>query len=102
MRYMLILAALVACGKVNPKQMPDAPTVDAPGSGALTLAKSSSWVRQSGTYALAFTITRDASITGALTVHVGSLPTGVTAADVAVAAGATTGTITFAADTTAT
>lgn len=72
------------------------------GNGALTLAKPSSWVPQTQSRTVDFTIARDARSTGALTVHVASLPAGVTAADVPVAAGASSGTLTFAADATST
>ena len=103
---LMYVVLMSACGKVSGKTSPDAPPAsgsDAPtGNGALALAQASSWVPQSGSRTLDFTITRDASTTGALTVHVANLPTGVTTADVAVAAGSSSGTLTFAADTSST
>ncbi len=96
------ICSLAGCGSVGSK--PDAsPGGDGGnGNGALTLAKPSSWVPQTQSRTVDFTIARDTSTTGALTVHVASLPAGVTAPDVAVAAGASSGTLTFAADASST
>jgi len=103
--WLVIVAAFaVGCGSVSSK--PDAGSPGdgngSSGNGALALAKPSSWVPQTQSRTVDFTITRDATTTGALTVHVASLPAGVTAADVAVAAGASSGTLTFAADASST
>lgn len=102
--WWVVLVFAIGCGSVSSK--PDAgSTGDGAGSsgnGTLALAKPSSWVPQTQSRTVDFTITRDASTTGALTVHVASLPAGVTAADVSVAAGASSGTLTFAADASST
>lgn len=94
-----VLVGLVACGSVS-KDQPDANTPE--DSAALTLARSSRWVQQNGSAAVDFTIQRGARVTGPLTVHVTGLPGGVTANDVAIAAGETSGTITFSATSMAT
>ncbi|HTL32051.1 MAG TPA: hypothetical protein VL326_02935 [Kofleriaceae bacterium] len=97
----LVVFMVAACGSVSNHEDAGVDTVP-PGSATLALEKTTEWVAQGDSTAINFTITRGSSVTGALTVHVANLPTGVTAADVAVAAGATTGTITFNADTSST
>jgi uncharacterized delta-60 repeat protein len=98
----LVLLITLGCGSVKGSNPDAASTIDgsttadaAPGSAALALAKSRRWVPQTGSAQVAFTISRGSDVTGALTVHVANLPTGVTAPDVAVAAGATSGTLVF-------
>ena len=99
-----VAVALAGCGSVKAKQPDAAAGVDAitPGGASLALDKMTSWVAQGGSTNIGFTITRGSSQDGALTVHVANLPAGVTAPDVAVAAGATTGTIVFSATTAST
>lgn len=107
MRSLLVVAVLGACGSVH--DTADAPpgggSDGSPAGGAtLTLAKASRWVPQNGSVTVGFTVARDATSTpvGALTVHVNSLPAGVTVADVALGASETTGTLTFSASAAAT
>jgi uncharacterized delta-60 repeat protein len=88
----VVLVGLAACGSVSNDQ-PDANT----DSAALTLTRASRWVQQNKTATVDFTIERGANVTGPLTVHVTGLPGGVTANDVPVAAGESSGTITFSA-----
>jgi len=97
----LVVFMAAACGSVSNHEDAGVDTVP-PGSATLALEKTTEWVPQGDSTNINFTITRGSSVTGALTVHVANLPSGVTAADVAVAAGATTGTITFSATTAAT
>jgi uncharacterized delta-60 repeat protein len=101
--FAVVVALVAGCGSVSSKPDGGSPGDGAGSStGALTLAKPSSWVPQTKSRTVDFMIARDASTTGALTVHVASLPAGVTAADVSVAAGASSGTLTFAADASST
>lgn len=104
MRWLGAVAVVVVfgCGSVTSKK-PDA-GVDAlpPGSATLTLAQSSSWVAQGKSVSISLTIARGATVTGALTVHVTGSPAGVDAPDVAIAAGATTGSLTISATSAAT
>ncbi len=96
------VALVAACGSVSSKDSPDASVSgDAATGASLTLAKANRWVPQSGSVQVPFTVARTTS-TGDLNVHVTGLPAGVTAADATVAAGSTSGTLTFAADSSAT
>jgi uncharacterized delta-60 repeat protein len=91
------VALVAACGSVSSKDKPDASVPgDAATGASLTLANASRWVPQSSSAQVPFTVARTTSM-GDLTVHVTGLPAGVTAADVTVAAGATSGMLTFAA-----
>jgi uncharacterized delta-60 repeat protein len=97
----VVVVVAAACGSVSNNNDAGVDTV-APGSANIALEKTTDWVPQGDSTSLSFTITRGSSVTGELVVHVANLPTGVTADDVTVAAGATTGMITFAATTAAT
>lgn len=85
---------------------PDGTTSDGgaeaiPTGATLALGLASVWVPQNGQAVVPFTVTRN-GVSGALTVHTIGLPTGVTAADVAVPDGQTTGSVTLAASASAT
>jgi uncharacterized delta-60 repeat protein len=96
----LRFVALVVCvGCGNVKAVPDAAP---PGGATLQLSPTSSWVPQGGTVSIGLSITRDADLTGPLTVRVNGLPAGVSGPDGTIAAGATTGTLAFSATTAAT
>lgn len=95
----VVLVGLAACGSVS-NDKPDANTPQ--DSAALTLTRTSRWVQQNNTATVDFTIERGANVTGPLTVHVTGLPGGVTANDVAIAAGETSGTLSFSATSMAT
>jgi uncharacterized delta-60 repeat protein len=104
MRFFSVVAvvmAVTACGSVASKEDAGVDTV-APGGASIALEKTTTWVAQNDTATLGFTITRGSSLSGPLIVHVANLPMGVTAADIDVAAGASTGTITFMASTSST
>jgi uncharacterized delta-60 repeat protein len=94
-----VIVAVLGCGKVSGPTPP--PPDGSTGSGLLALAKPNRWVPQNGSTTVGFTIMRGDDTAGALTVHVDGLPAGVTAPDVAVAAGDANGTLTFAAATAA-
>jgi uncharacterized delta-60 repeat protein len=102
MRRLGVVVMLAAgCGSVSTKNDAGVDTV-APGGATIALEKTTSWVAQGGTTSIGFTITRGTAQNGALTVHVANLPTGVTAPDVDVAAGATAGMVSFSATTAST
>jgi uncharacterized delta-60 repeat protein len=90
-RYVLFVAAM-GCGVVK-----TAPPPGGSNGGTLSFAMSTASVAQGGSADVPFMLATPAG--AALTVHVDGLPTGVTAPDVGIASGATTGSIAFAATT---
>src|SRR5690349_19565955 len=87
----LYVIAAAGCGQVSTAETPDAAVGTDAGNGTLALARPDARVAQKASTPIDFTIARDTTLTGALTVHVSGLPAGVTADDVMIAADATTG-----------
>ena len=101
-----LLTVLAACGGGSsstetvstPESAPPPTTTPPAASFTLALSSSKALILQGTSVTLDATVTRSAGFSGAVDVSVAGLPSGVSAAPVQIAAGATTATLTLSAD----